>query len=109
MAPPVYTITLIGGSATPGSPLSFTVPAGHRYIMVDILSVAYNAIEDAGFCTIDVDGQIIQQWSLAGYTGPRLNWSGRAAFNPGDIVNFEASPSVSSWDLWVTGYDLSLP
>jgi hypothetical protein len=109
MAPPVYTIALLAGSATPGSALSFEPPGGHRYVMVDIVSIAYGTNNDASFATVDVNGLVILQWALPPNYSPNLLWRGRAAFDPGDVVQFSASTHLATWNIWVTGYDLSLP
>lgn len=95
--------------ATPVGPVGPIVPAGFVFVVRDIDAV----VRSSGTAQLEILGQVVGQlialWSYPQSPVPDNNfeWRGRQVFGVGERVGI--SVLSGSWDVAISGYQLTLP
>ena len=107
MAAPVYSRRLLDHPYTAGT-VSATVPAGKVWVVTNITAVPRGS-EVTGWTTYvaTATGLIFALFSLLSADPRGQTWAGRVPLIAGEgLAVFQA---VGSWDVIVSGYDLTAP
>lgn len=108
MAGDVYSVRAIGGHVVSGSPLSYVVPAGHVFVIVDAEVYCTSAVSTAWALFVVIGGVntiILETNTLAAQA--KLQWTGRIVLNAGETV--EVLTNNGGLDTFVSGYLLTTP
>jgi hypothetical protein len=102
----VYTVRFYAGNLdSDGAHTLFTVPSGYIWVLREIDALCHSAGSNSLFIE-RVDGL-----TITGVIDPTTNvanqWTGRCVLEPGE--EFEAYIGAGNWDLYLSGYQLSLP
>jgi hypothetical protein len=105
--PPVYSLRIFGGQLTATSS-SVTVPAGLLYIVRDIDVVLTTPSGTSVFFLSDPAGGILWYVSVdPAVTARWQGWRGRQVYEDGEVLTMTAQSGT--WDIHVSGYQLTLP
>jgi hypothetical protein len=107
---PAYTVELYSVSGLSSSSPEITPPSGRVYVVRDVCcysSIGLPDIDASLYWQDAITGGTIAffDFNAADETKKSFQWTGRQAF--GSLGGFKFSAGSSSWDIRVTGYDLS--
>lgn len=105
----VYSVRLFQAlGLSPGTVVAYTVPAGYRAILRDIDLYSSAGVSNSEIYIEGALGQTIFHAEVAATTQDSPQWRGRQVLYEGETISVNVG-GASSWDVTISGYELTLP